>query len=149
VPSDQHAINASARELALAAASAARALGAEVPAGATPESAMRAWADARIAEAMRVAPRDTLDQARARADAHSNREGLPQRFVRAQTLLLEVDAAIAAAHSPRQRTEIAAVVEGARGARSAAVDVVDQMDINARALAELAARSLGVEGANK
>jgi hypothetical protein len=149
VPSDRHAINASARELALAAASAARALGAEVPAGATPESAMRAWADARTAEARRVAPRDTLDQARARADAHSDREGLPQRFVRAQTLLLEVDAAIAAAHFPRQRTEIAAVVEGARGARSAAGDVMDQMDINARALAELAARSLGVEGANK
>lgn len=149
VPSDRHAINAAARELALAASSAARALGAEVPAGATPEGAMRAWADARMAEARRVAPRDTLDQARARADSGTDREGLPQRFVRAQTFLLEVDAAIAAAHLPRQRTEIAALVEGARGACAASADVMDQMDVNARALAELAARALGVEGASK
>lgn len=144
LPSERHATDAVTRELALSASAAARMLGGEVPALARPEDAMRAWAAARAADTRRMISADDLRAIQARASALRRAAASgPQRFVADQVQLLDVEAALVAARMPRRRADAQAVVQRAASARSGAGDVLEQIESNARALADMAALALG------
>jgi hypothetical protein len=146
-PSDRHQVDASTRELALSAASAARVLGGDAVAGMSAEQAMHAWAAARVSDAQRTVPANVLSALLARGKARlATAVGAPQRFAAEQTLLLEVDGAVLAERMPRKRGDVQTILQRAGAARAQAPDIVAQIDANARALAELAAMSLGSEG---
>ncbi|MFO0783986.1 MAG: hypothetical protein U0636_09920 [Phycisphaerales bacterium] len=144
--SDRHMLDAAARELTLAAAAAAKALGADTDPTWTPDLAMAAWARARAADAQRTVPADTLAPIQQRDEARRRMaQGIPQRFAAAQAHLLELDAAILMEQLPRRRSEIQAVLQNAAAARAKAQDVQAQIQANASAMAELAALAFGSE----
>lgn len=143
-PSDRHRVDAVSSEFAYSAGAGVRAAGGQPPsADASPESAFRAWFDARVAEARPIVPSSVLAAILARAEA---RRALaapgPQAFVAEQAAMLEVDAAIVAERAPRVRSAAAAVVQRASAERASSPDVFAQVEANARALQELAALSL-------
>lgn len=149
-PSDRHQLDASTRELALSATSAARVLGGDAVVGMSPEHAMHAWAAARVLDAQRTVPANVLSALLTRAKARlATAVGAPQRFAAEQTLLLEIDGAVLAERLPRKRGDVQTILQRAGAARAQAPDIVAQIDVNARALAELAAMSLGNDGSER
>ena len=148
VPSDRHRIDSVAQEFTFSGNSATRALaGRPEPADASPEVALRAWFDARVAESRPVIRPDAMEQILRRAEERRRLAAPgPQAAVAELVGLLEIDAAVIDERLPRRRAAVERIKVQCASERSAAPDVYAQLDCTARALLEMAILGIAPEG---
>jgi hypothetical protein len=148
VPSDRHRIDSVAQEFTYSANSATRALaGRPEPADASPEVALRAWFDARVAESRPVIRLEAMQQLLRRAEERRRLAAPGPQATAAELVgLLEIDAAVIDERLPRRRAAVERIKVQCASERSAAPDVYAQIDCTSRALLELAVLGIAPEG---